>query len=32
MRGQERAVSSGVYVTRLHYPNGRQTRRVLLLK
>ena len=30
--GQGAAVSSGVYLTRLYYPDGRQTRRVLLLK
>ena len=30
--GQGAAVSSGVYVTRLYYPDGRQTRRLLLLK
>ena len=30
--GQGAAVSSGVYVTRLYYPSGMQTRRLLLLK
>ena len=30
--GQGAAVSSGVYLTRLHYPNGVQTRRLLLLR
>ena len=30
--GQGSAVSSGVYVTRLYYPGGMQTQRLLLLK
>ena len=30
--GHGSAVSSGVYLTRLHYPGGVQTRRLLLQK
>ena len=30
--GQGTAVATGVYVTRLYYPGGMQTRRLLLLK
>ena len=30
--GQGRSVATGIYFTRLHYPGGMQTRRILFLK